>query len=292
MPALVEIFLAHYRDHIADFSRPFPGVAETLERLKADGARLGVLTNKPQELTEPLLAAAGPGRRSSPPSMARAASPTPSPIRASFMMSVTDDAAAARRVMIGDSITDLHTARAAGVPCILMSYGYTPVPARGTGRRHGAGRFCRFAGGNQGAWAWARATFHPFPAKLCRQGRSRPGARLTGLGGPPIALPPPRSVSCEEARPGNRRARSSAGEHSLHTGGVTGSIPVAPTIKSKTKKNCKAAIKRGLPFNVRRNALSAQVKLWRKRVVVQIGHWFISATSVSADKGRDALAIF
>ena len=28
-----------------------------------------------------------------------------------------------------------------------------------------------------------------------------------------------------------RRARSSAGEHSLHTGGVTGSIPVAPTIK-------------------------------------------------------------
>jgi len=32
--------------------------------------------------------------------------------------------------MIGDSITDLNTARAAGVPCILMSYGFTPVPAR------------------------------------------------------------------------------------------------------------------------------------------------------------------
>src|SRR5438445_3870 len=32
-------------------------------------------------------------------------------------------------VMIGDSITDLSTARAAGAPCILMSYGYTPVPA-------------------------------------------------------------------------------------------------------------------------------------------------------------------
>ena len=29
------------------------------------------------------------------------------------------------------------------------------------------------------------------------------------------------------------RARSSAGEHSLHTGGVTGSIPVAPTIRTK-----------------------------------------------------------
>jgi len=32
-------------------------------------------------------------------------------------------------VMIGDSITDLNTARAAHVPCILMSYGFTPVPA-------------------------------------------------------------------------------------------------------------------------------------------------------------------
>jgi len=31
--------------------------------------------------------------------------------------------------MIGDSITDLNTARAAGAPCILFSYGFTPVPA-------------------------------------------------------------------------------------------------------------------------------------------------------------------
>ena len=55
MPPLVEIFLAHYRAHIADGSRLFPGVAETLAALKAAGARLGVLTNKPQELTDPLL---------------------------------------------------------------------------------------------------------------------------------------------------------------------------------------------------------------------------------------------
>jgi len=36
-------------------------------------------------------------------------------------------------VMIGDSITDLNTARAAGAPCILMSYGFTPVPAKDLG---------------------------------------------------------------------------------------------------------------------------------------------------------------
>jgi phosphoglycolate phosphatase len=35
--------------------------------------------------------------------------------------------------MIGDSITDLNTARAAGVPAILVSYGYTPVPVSDLG---------------------------------------------------------------------------------------------------------------------------------------------------------------
>ena len=51
-----------------------------------------------------------------------------------------------RPVMIGDSVTDLNTARAAGAPCILMSYGYTPVPARVAGRGCGAGSLPSVAG--------------------------------------------------------------------------------------------------------------------------------------------------
>jgi phosphoglycolate phosphatase len=127
MPALVEIFLAHYRAHIADGTRLFPQVAETLEALKKCGARLGVLTNKPQELTDPLLpmlglnglftAVYGAGRR-----------PYTKPDPRVFHDVVTD-CGGGPAVMIGDSITDLNTARAAGAPCILMSYGFTPVPA-------------------------------------------------------------------------------------------------------------------------------------------------------------------
>jgi phosphoglycolate phosphatase len=127
MPALVEIFLAHYRDHIADGTRLFPRVAETLGDLKAHGARLGVLTNKPQELTDLLLpmlglegffaAVYGAGRR-----------PYNKPDPRIFHDVVTESGGGPA-VMIGDSITDLNTARAAGVPCILMSYGFTPVPA-------------------------------------------------------------------------------------------------------------------------------------------------------------------
>ena len=42
---------------------------------------------------------------------------------------VVKDCGGGPAVMIGDSITDLSTARAAHAPCVLMTYGYTPVPA-------------------------------------------------------------------------------------------------------------------------------------------------------------------
>jgi phosphoglycolate phosphatase len=132
MPSLIEIFLDHYRGHIADGTRLFPEVAETLAALKQAGARLGVLTNKPQELTDLLLprlglgdvfaAVYGAGRK-----------PYTKPDPRIFHDVVADTVQVGGdgrpAVMIGDSITDLNTARAAGVPCILMSYGFTPVPA-------------------------------------------------------------------------------------------------------------------------------------------------------------------
>jgi phosphoglycolate phosphatase len=127
MPPLIEIFLDHYRHHIADGTRLFADVAETLAALKAAGARLGVLTNKPQELTDLLLprlnltdlftAVYGAGRK-----------PYTKPDPRIFQ-DVVADCGGGSAVMIGDSITDLNTARAAGAPCILMSYGFTPVPA-------------------------------------------------------------------------------------------------------------------------------------------------------------------
>ena len=130
---LVDIFLAHYRAHIADHSVLFPGVRETLTALKADGARLAILTNKPQDLADLLLPAVGirdffaevygAGRMSYVKPDARI-----------FNDVVRDigghDGGSA---MIGDSITDLKTARAARAPCILFSYGYTPVPAADLG---------------------------------------------------------------------------------------------------------------------------------------------------------------
>jgi phosphoglycolate phosphatase len=127
MPALVEIFLDHYRAHIADDTRLFPGVPETLAVLKRRGARLGVLTNKPQELTDRLLPLLGlDGLFAAVYGAGRKPYTKPDP---RIFHEVVDDCGGAPGVMIGDSITDLNTARAAGAPCILFSYGFTPVPA-------------------------------------------------------------------------------------------------------------------------------------------------------------------
>lgn len=136
MPALLEIFIAHYRDHLADFSRPFPGVEATLAKFRDQGARLGVLTNKPEALTAPLLSQLGlEGYFTAIYGAGKKAYTKPDP---RIFHDVVQDLIAERggagpAIMIGDSITDLETARAAGAPCILMSYGYTPVPARELG---------------------------------------------------------------------------------------------------------------------------------------------------------------
>ncbi len=112
-------------------SRTFPGVAETLARLKAQGVRLGVLTNKPQELTDLLLpklhlehcfaAVHGAGRYGYNKPDAR------------VFHHVVDELGGGPALMVGDSATDVATARAANVPVILVSYGYTPEPASSLG---------------------------------------------------------------------------------------------------------------------------------------------------------------
>jgi phosphoglycolate phosphatase len=132
LPLLIEIFLDHYRRHIADGTRLFPRVAETLAELKAAGARLGVLTNKPQELTDLLLPRLALGQMFA--SVYGAGKkPYTKPDPRIFHDVVTELFSESGNngpaVMIGDSVTDLNTARAAGAPCILMSYGFTPVPA-------------------------------------------------------------------------------------------------------------------------------------------------------------------
>lgn len=127
-PALFAEFLADYVEHIADHSRPFPGVVETLDRLAARGAALCVATNKRTDLSELLLekldltrhfaAIVGPDKVS-------ARKPSGAHL-IEAVRSVGGDPAKA--VMVGDAAPDTGAARDAGMPCIVVTFGYSPIP--------------------------------------------------------------------------------------------------------------------------------------------------------------------
>jgi phosphoglycolate phosphatase len=128
-----EEFLRHYRANIANESCAFPRVVETLEQLNADGFRLGVCTNKPHDLTEILLEqldlarhfAAVVGAGNTPRNK-----PDPGHIFNTVNALGGDRE---RSVMVGDSPVDVAAAKAAKIPVIVMSYGYTTEPAHTLG---------------------------------------------------------------------------------------------------------------------------------------------------------------
>ncbi|MEM7499333.1 MAG: HAD-IA family hydrolase [Pseudomonadota bacterium] len=123
-PGLLEA----YETAIAVHTRPFDGLDACLDTLEGAGWRLGVCTNKPERLAHILLDELG--------LMSRFAAvlgadtlpvrkPDPEHFRETARRIGADPG---RSVMLGDTLTDRETARAAGVPCVLMSHGFAAEP--------------------------------------------------------------------------------------------------------------------------------------------------------------------
>lgn len=129
VPELFDRFIARYLEHIADESRPFPGCVEALDTLRDAGAKLAVCTNKLTGLSASLLGALGLADRFEVivgADAAPAIKPDPRHLAAAV------DAVGgqmARTVLVGDAATDAGAARAAGAGLILVSFGYTEIPA-------------------------------------------------------------------------------------------------------------------------------------------------------------------
>jgi phosphoglycolate phosphatase len=126
--ALVPEFIRIYESRIADESRLFPGAVACLTALAAQGWRLGVCTNKPVRLAEILLGRLGVADR-----FAAVLGADSLPVRKPDPLHFTETARRigadpARSVLVGDTVTDRLTARAAGVPCILCRFGYAVEP--------------------------------------------------------------------------------------------------------------------------------------------------------------------
>jgi phosphoglycolate phosphatase len=123
-PAL-RSFGAHYRRLNGRASRPFPGVPETLARLRAASIRLACVTNKASAFTAPLLAKTGLAPYFDAvvtADQAGARKPHPAPfLHACKALAV----APAEATVIGDSANDAEGARAAGCRVLLVTYGYS-----------------------------------------------------------------------------------------------------------------------------------------------------------------------
>lgn len=121
-------FIAHYTEHVADRSRPFPGLIDALDVLAERGCRFAVCTNKLERLSVLLLKqlkiadrfAAICGQDTF--GMQK---PDPEILRRTIAAAGGE---LGNAIMIGDSETDIRTARAAGVPVIAVNFGYSERP--------------------------------------------------------------------------------------------------------------------------------------------------------------------
>jgi len=122
-------FLEIYAAHIADRSRAFPGLEGALDALAEDGCRLAVCTNKLEWLSVKLLGELGLAHRFAAicgQDTFKMRKPDPDMLRLTIVRAGGDTGHA---VMVGDSETDVATARAATVPVIAVDFGYTERPA-------------------------------------------------------------------------------------------------------------------------------------------------------------------
>jgi len=125
---LYEKFVAYYGANIAIGSVPFPGCLALLDRLKAQGVGLGICTNKLEGLSVKLIEALGMSGYFGVivgPDTIGIPKPEPAPYREALRRM---GAETARSVLVGDSEIDVLTARAAGIPVIGVTFGYTAVP--------------------------------------------------------------------------------------------------------------------------------------------------------------------
>ncbi len=126
---LFERYIGLYRARIAQESAPFDGVIQALDDLEAQGAILAVCTNKRTDLTLALLDALDLTKRFAAIVGADMA-PKAKPDASHLLMTIAKAGGDPKRaLMVGDSINDVLAARNAGVPIVLVSFGYTDIPA-------------------------------------------------------------------------------------------------------------------------------------------------------------------
>jgi phosphoglycolate phosphatase len=128
LEALFADYLDYYNAHIADRTRLYPGVEKTLRAFARSGVRQAICTNKIESSAMLLISKLGIadlfafvcGQDTF-----GVGKPDARPLLKTIAAA---GGSSERAMMVGDSATDIKTARAAKVPVIAVTYGYTDVP--------------------------------------------------------------------------------------------------------------------------------------------------------------------
>jgi phosphoglycolate phosphatase len=133
LEALFADYLAYYSEHIDVHTRLYPGVNKALATFARAGWRQAVCTNKIEGLAQLLITKLGIAERFAficGQDTFGIGKPDAAPLLKTIAAS---GGAKERAIMVGDSETDIKTARAAGVPVIAVDFGYADVPVKELG---------------------------------------------------------------------------------------------------------------------------------------------------------------
>ena len=123
-PAMRDAFLDYYAKGLADTTRLFDGIEPLLATLEARAIRWGIVTNKAERFTHPLLAALNLDRRAAV-VVCGDTTPNPKPHPGPLLHAAGALTLAVERcVYVGDDLRDVQAGNAAGMATIVAKYGY------------------------------------------------------------------------------------------------------------------------------------------------------------------------
>ncbi|HYG85651.1 MAG TPA: HAD family hydrolase [Azospirillum sp.] len=144
LPEVLKRYSDIYLEHPADASCIYPGVTETLQTLAAAGVKLGLCTNKPERISRKILEMIGLA-----PLFGAVAGGDTLPVRKPDgrpVAWVMEQLGGGRGAMVGDGRNDVLSARGAGIPVVLVSYGYPRGDVRALGADLVIDRFAELPG--------------------------------------------------------------------------------------------------------------------------------------------------
>ena len=120
--AVLDRFIKYYSEHLADFTRPYPGVTKTLEML--GGYKKAIISNKRESLSKKLLEQLGLmkffdvvlGSDS-----ALEKKPSPAPVKKVLEILGIEPH---RAIIVGDSDFDIQAGKGAGLITVAVTYGF------------------------------------------------------------------------------------------------------------------------------------------------------------------------